>query len=273
MTMPVIDEMPDAPTRGESPAAFQPKVAAFLAALVSLVPQLNAAITWLNDIVAGAGFTATSTTSLSIGTGSKTWTVQANRSFLPGAYITAADSANPTTKYMSGVVTSYNASTGALAVTVDDTAGSGTVASWNISIGGRKGPQPTLATAAELLAGTEDTKAASAEAFTDALAKLTLTDQATITWDTNQGVNAEVTIANNRTMAAPTNLKEGMAYVLWVIQGTGGSRLMTWNAVFDWGNKGAPTLSTTVGKRDQVIGMCYDDGGTKKLRCEFSKAA
>ena len=77
----------------------------------------------------------------------------------------------------------------------------------------------------------------------------TLTDAATVTWDTSLGQIATVTLGGSRTMAAPTNLKVG-TYILHVIQGGSGSYTLTWNSVFKWPAGVAPTLTTTVGARD-----------------------
>jgi hypothetical protein len=85
----------------------------------------------------------------------------------------------------------------------------------------------------------------------------TLTDQATITWDTSLGRVATVTIGASRTMAAPTNLKVG-TYILSVIQGGSGSYTITWNGVFKWPAGVAPSLTTTVGARD--LFTFYSDG-------------
>ena len=77
----------------------------------------------------------------------------------------------------------------------------------------------------------------------------TVTDGATITWDTSLGQIGTVTLAGNRTMAAPTNLKV-TTYILHVLQDATGSRLITWNSVFKWTAGAAPVLSTGAGKRD-----------------------
>ncbi|MCS7002801.1 MAG: hypothetical protein NZ518_08130, partial [Dehalococcoidia bacterium] len=66
----------------------------------------------------------------------------------------------------------------------------------------------------------------------------TLTDGATINWDTNSGHIASVTIAGNRTMAAPTNLKNAGLYTLHVIQDSTGGRTLTWNSAFKGLNGG-----------------------------------
>lgn len=80
----------------------------------------------------------------------------------------------------------------------------------------------------------------------------TLTDAATINWDTEQGKTAQVTIAaTGRTMAAPTNLKAGDTYTLIVIQdGTGSRTITTWNTVFKFAGGVKPTLSTAAGAKD-----------------------
>jgi|688.fasta_scaffold00037_70 hypothetical protein len=77
----------------------------------------------------------------------------------------------------------------------------------------------------------------------------TLTDGATISWNTASGQVATVTIGASRTMGAPSNLKVG-TYILHVIQGGSGSYGITWNSVFKWPAGVAPVLSTAVGARD-----------------------
>jgi hypothetical protein len=78
----------------------------------------------------------------------------------------------------------------------------------------------------------------------------TLTDGATINWDTALGKSAKVTLGGNRTVAAPTNLVSGESYTLSVIQDGTGSRTLTWNAVFKWPGGVAPVLTTTAAARD-----------------------
>jgi len=85
----------------------------------------------------------------------------------------------------------------------------------------------------------------------------TLTDGATVSWDTSLGRVATVTIGASRTMAAPTNLKVG-TYILSVIQGGTGSYTLTWNSVFKWPAGVAPSLTTTVGAID--LFTFYSDG-------------
>jgi serine acetyltransferase len=85
----------------------------------------------------------------------------------------------------------------------------------------------------------------------------TLTDGATISWDTSLGRVATVTLGGARTLAAPTNLKVG-TYILNVLQDATGSRTLTWNAVFKWTGGVAPVLTTTANARD--VFSFFSDG-------------
>ena len=80
----------------------------------------------------------------------------------------------------------------------------------------------------------------------------TLTDAATVNWNMDSGASAQVTLAGNRTMAAPTNLRAGGTYLLLIIQDGTGSRTITWNAVFKWAGGTAPVLSTAASSKDII---------------------
>lgn len=91
--------------------------------------------------VTGAGsvgplVSGTSTTSLTIGTGSKTLTTQAGKAWVVGSRVRLADST--AVNLMDGEVTAY--STTSLTVEVDRVEGSGTIASWTITYVGPAGP-------------------------------------------------------------------------------------------------------------------------------------
>ena len=87
-------------------------------------------------VAQGNSITDTSTTSLTIGTGAKTLTVSASKQFATGQFILVSY-ASDSTKYMHGQVTSYSGTT--LIINVLDTGGSGTYASWNVSVSGSQG--------------------------------------------------------------------------------------------------------------------------------------
>jgi len=116
-----------------------------------------------------------------------------------------------------------------------------------------KGTGTTAITAAT--AGTDFVAPGTATNFTaqQYFGTSTLTDGTTISWAANTAQVATVTIAGNRTMAAPSGLVSGAFYALNVIQDATGSRTMTWNAVFKWTGGVAPTLSTAANAKDFFV--------------------
>ena len=81
----------------------------------------------------------------------------------------------------------------------------------------------------------------------------TLTDQATVTWDASTQDVCKLTLGGNRTLAAPTNNTTGQFISILVIQDGTGSRTLTWNAVFEFKDDTAPTLTTTANKGDLFV--------------------
>jgi len=76
--------------------------------------------------------TATSSSSVLIGTGSKTFTVATGLAYVVNMRVRITDSTTAT-NYMEGVVSSYTSGTGALVVTVDKTSGTGTISTWTVT--------------------------------------------------------------------------------------------------------------------------------------------
>jgi hypothetical protein len=81
-------------------------------------------------------FLGTSVSSNSIGTGTKTFTTQANKYFNVSSWLLVVDSASAS-NYMIGQVTAYSTTT--LTLNVTATGGSGTKTSWNIFVSGPPG--------------------------------------------------------------------------------------------------------------------------------------
>lgn len=86
------------------------------------------------------GTSATSTTSLTIGSGVKSLTIQTGKLFSLGQTVIIARTSDPATQ-MSGTITAFNSGTGALDVTIptNSFAGSGTYTDWTISLSGLRG--------------------------------------------------------------------------------------------------------------------------------------
>lgn len=81
----------------------------------------------------------------------------------------------------------------------------------------------------------------------------TLTFNATQAWDVQTDQVTSVTLTNNVTFSAPTNMKDGGFYSITVIQDGTGSRTGSWNAVFKWAGGTAPTLTTTASAKDIFV--------------------
>lgn len=90
---------------------------------------------------AASRLTGTSETSVEIGAGEKSFVTQANRDFGPGRTLLITSDTNPTTHRMSGVVTTYDAETGALTLDVEVFQGSGSRADWTMRVSGVPGDE------------------------------------------------------------------------------------------------------------------------------------
>lgn len=76
-----------------------------------------------------------STTSLAVGSGDKTFTMEPDLAFGVGQFVNISDNAAPATNQMRGRITAYNRTTGVTTVRVTETDGSGTIAAWTITLG------------------------------------------------------------------------------------------------------------------------------------------
>ena len=116
---------------------------------------------------AGSLYSTTSTTSNTIGTGSKTFTVEASKPYQVGTPLRIADTAAPSTNWIDGIVTAYSGTT--LTVNAVAYAGSGTKTAWSINIGG--GPIAYTGTLPVAQGGTGATTAADARTNLDTYSK------------------------------------------------------------------------------------------------------
>jgi hypothetical protein len=55
---------------------------------------------------------------------------------------------------------------------------------------------------------------------------------------------------------------EGKSVILDIVQGTGGSKTITWPATIKWDSDIEPTLSTAVGEVDRIALEAVNDGAT-----------
>lgn len=93
----------------------------------------SAAASSAASAVNAPGTSASSTTSLTIGTGSKSLTIETGKQFTIGQTVVIAYTTTPA-NYMVGQITAFTSGTGAMTVNVVSTGGSGTLATWSVAI-------------------------------------------------------------------------------------------------------------------------------------------
>lgn len=152
MALPALTPPPPAPSRLDLSPDFVAKADAFVAWYETHVAELNLYTAELPSVISGTDFAGTSTTSLAIGTGSKTFAASAGRNWQIGQPVRAAYTTTPA-NYMDGQVTAYNSVTGALTVNVTAVGGAGTYANWTISLIPGAGGSYVTATGAQTVDG------------------------------------------------------------------------------------------------------------------------
>jgi len=84
---------------------------------------------------------------------------------------------------------------------------------------------------------------------------VTLTDAATIATDAETSNTFVVTLGGNRTLGAPTNLRDGVVLNWIFVQDGTGSRTLAYNSIFKFPGGTDPTLSTAAGAIDMMSGV------------------
>ncbi len=105
--------------------------------------------------IAAPGVQATSTTSVLVGLGSKSLTIQTGKAYSVGQSVVIADTSAPSNNWMFGQITSYNSGTGALVVYATQSAGSGTLTAWTISISASPSAGSSVAMLRRAITGTD----------------------------------------------------------------------------------------------------------------------
>lgn len=98
--------------------------------------ELAAAASAVSAAASAAKLTGTSTSSVAIGTGGKSFTTQADKFFDAGTWLLITSDADET-NYMHGYVSTYSGTS--LLVVVTNVGGSGTLADWTIRVSGTRG--------------------------------------------------------------------------------------------------------------------------------------
>ena len=109
--------------------------------------------------------------------------------------------------------------------------------------------------------GGEPNRFATAKKFKDYINAVdfpALADGVRIAWDVGARPVAHVTLGGNRTLANPANAEDGATYALVVTQDATGSRSLSFENGYEFGNLGSPTLSTGGGDRDVLVFMYFN---------------
>jgi len=168
------------------------------------------------------GTQATSTTLLSIGTGSKPFMLQqTGKNFTVGQWVSITDSAAPSSNWMTGAITSFTSGTGSITVNVSFSSGSGSISSWVI----------TQATATNTVPSTTGNEGK----------PLAVNSSGASAWISPQSTwaNWSLITANNGTFTVPDGISSIRAYVFGkggnganaTIAGGGGGGSCTWGTI------------------------------------------
>ncbi len=204
---------------------------------------------------------ATSTSSLLIGTGAKTFTIQTTKAFIPGTFVQAFSQADHS-NYMYGTVTSYNTGTGALVVDVITTGGAGTLADWLImSSGARGGTGTTGATGPGYLA------TSTSSVLIGSSGTKTFTTQAGLAYSAGARVRAsDAGAPSTNYMEGVVSSYSGTTLAFTADRSVGSGTLTSWsiNLAGDKGADGAGTgdfSSNTASSVDSEIVLFSGTGG------------
>lgn len=133
MSFTEIPTLPDLPEEGATGDDFNDPMLALLTALYAWTAAINTVsgeyAAYLDSVL-----TATSATSLAIGTGSKAFTVGTGKAFVTGQTVRAASVASPAADYMDGTVTGYSGGVLTVSVASGGNHGSGTHTDWSIGL-------------------------------------------------------------------------------------------------------------------------------------------
>ena len=205
-----------------------------------------------NSATAAANYltVGTSTTSVLIGTGAKSFTADTGKAWGAGLILSISSAAN-TANFMHGTVTSYNSGTGALVMNILDVGGSGTLNDWGIAISGTQGP--TGAT------GPTGTFGGTASSTADFLTGTAIASASTINLDTATGNRVHIT---GTTAITTVTLTRGPRTLIF-----DGILTLTHNATTN-NLPGAANITTAAGDR-----AIYESDGTTVYCVSYITAA
>jgi hypothetical protein len=113
----------------------QPVRFAYREALNSFRDAINQLAAYVLTLTPGRQYVGTSTSNVVMGVGDKNFViVESSRAWITGTPLRFTDTTAPATRFMTGVVKTYDPVTGALVATIAAITGAGTLATWSISV-------------------------------------------------------------------------------------------------------------------------------------------
>lgn len=203
------------------------------------------------------GTSATSSTSLAIEAGSKTFTIQTGKAFVVGQFVVAASAAN-VANYMHGQITAHNATTGSMTVNVTAVDGAGTFSDWSIGLSAPGSGDVTLTGTQTLSNKTLTAPQSTGAIYNNGSIRGNVVAVAALEIDCSAGNYFTKTISGSSTFTfvnAPASRSYAFTLELTVTSGSA-----TWPAAVQWPSGAAPTLSTS---KTSLLMFVTDDGGTR----------
>lgn len=254
----------------------------FVPSLSQLVAVAQFVVNLCTAALNGAATSATSTTSLLIGTGTKALTLaQTGKGFAIGQTVVIASNAGATNQ-MIGIITAFNSGTGAMTVEVSSVGGAGTLADWTVAVSSTAGVSSsrninvaglatgggnlaadrtitvTAAVSSDVRTGTSTATAMTPKALADSMAPVSVSYAASVALDLSTGFNFDIgTLTGNITLANPSNAKVGQSGRIRLTQDGTGSRTITYGSWFK-GVGGAQALSTAINTVDLIAYFVKD---------------
>lgn len=210
------------------------------------------------------GTSATSTSSIAIGTGSKTFSIQPGKAFAVGQFVVAAKTGAPA-NYIGGQITTHDSAAGLLTINGTKVGGSGTHADWMISLG----PDSNSASiGANTFTGDQNL---SGNRVVNAKLKNTNDELVALgnwigsmTWDVSRGDAFTATVTGNCTVTLTGFPASGIHRAVMLYLTNGGAYTITFSvSAMKYPGGTAPAL--TVSGRDDCWLTTRDGGAT----CDF----
>ncbi len=265
---------------------FVPALAQIVAIAQNVVAKAAAAAASAASALNAPGTNATSTSSLTIGSGAISLTLaQTGKAFSVGQTVNLARTSAPATTAMWGVITAFNSGTGAMTVQVGagQFLGSGTFTDWTISLTASGTGVPgtrqisaaglatgggdltadrvitvTAATGANVQAGTSTAVAVTPKALADAMPPVSVSYAASVSLDLSTGLNFDLgALTGNLVLANFTSAKVGQSGRIRIPQDATGGRTISFGTNFK-APGGAQSLSTAANAVDLLVYFVRD---------------